>query len=267
MTIRARFVSVVFYVVVSSGTLGCSADGKSADQEPIDESALAGDGGDGGPSAGAKLPLEIQWFRNSAEYQVMTRVTYRAAAQALDAQLLLRKDTSAWGVVLDIDETTLDNSTYQKERALQGLGFSPDSWNEWVNRKAAPAVPGAKEFVSHVRAVGGKVVFVTNRDQPGCAPTEQNLRAVGMVYDAILCTPEASKTDKNPRFKAVREGTAIAGVPAIDVLAFVGDNIQDFPDTDQSLRLGPEEKFAVFGTKFFVLPNPMYGSFAKNPPN
>lgn len=257
---------VVSLAGASLGSLGCSANG-SADTAP-DESALTADGGDGGVApAGAKLPNEIQWFRNSAEYQVLARMTYRDAARAVDEKLATRRDRKAWGVVLDIDETVLDNSTYQKERSAQGLGYSPDSWNEWVQRKAAPAIPGALAFTSHVRAAGGKVVFITNRDAAGCPATEENLRALGAAYDAILCTPDASKTDKNPRFKAVADGTAIAGLAPIDVLAFVGDNIQDFPDTDQSIRLGPEEKLADFGARFFVLPNPMYGSWAKNPAN
>lgn len=254
-----------FFSVSSLATLGCSGDGSVPNQGSPDESALTADAG--AAPAGAKLPNEVQWFRNSAEYQVLSRVTYKNAAKAVDDKVMLRKDPKAWGVVLDVDETVLDNSTYQKERGLQGLGYSPDSWNEWVQRKAAPAVPGAVSFTAHVHAAGGKVVLITNRDAAGCPATEVNLKTVGVVYDAILCTPDAAKTDKNPRFKAVQDGTSDARLPALDVLAYVGDNIQDFPDLDQSVRTGPEDKFDIFGQSYFVLPNPMYGSWAKNPQN
>jgi predicted secreted acid phosphatase len=45
------------------------------------------------------------------------------------------------------------------------------------------------------------------------------------------------------------------------VVAFVGDNIQDFPGQSQAIRERAEEAFAEFGARFFVLPNPMYGSW------
>jgi len=59
----------------------------------------------------------------------------------------------------------------------------------------------------------------------------------------------------------VAGGTTPAGLPPLDVVAFVGDNIRDFPGQSQALRGQPDEAFAPFGARFFVLPNPMYGSW------
>ena len=39
------------------------------------------------------------------------------------------------------------------------------------------------------------------------------------------------------------------------------DNIMDFPDTTQSIRAKGESAFTEFGARWFVLPNPMYGSW------
>ncbi len=50
----------------------------------------------------------------------------------------------------------------------------------------------------------------------------------------------------------------------MDVVAFVGDNILDFPMLSQDLRKQPESAYAAFGETLFVIPNPMYGSFEKN---
>jgi len=114
--------------------------------------------------------------------------------------------------VLDIDETTLNNSAYQRARAELGLGYSPASWTEWVNKKAATPIDGALAFTNKVKQLGGKVVFVSNRMAANeCAQTEDNLAATGFAYDAILCRTAAS--EKNTRFAAVQNGTAKPGLP------------------------------------------------------
>jgi predicted secreted acid phosphatase len=85
-----------------------------------------------------------------------------------------------------------------------------------------------------------------------------------LAYDAMLCKPDAGPSDKNARFESVARGTTPAGLPPLEVVAFVGDNIQDFPGQSQALRQEADEAFAPFGTRFFVLPNPMYGSWERN---
>ena len=212
------------------------------------------------PPAAPPMAKEIHWFRNSAEYRAMTRQVYGIAGRTLDAA----EHKGSWAVVLDIDETLLDNSQYQKEN--QGQPFSQDLWTAWVNRKEAKAVPGASRFTNHVHELGGKVVLVTNRmDATECPATEVNLHALNIAYDAMLCRKETG--DKNLRFQAVASGTAVAGLPALEIVAFVGDSIGDFPAQTQELASKDDAAFAEFGTKFFVLPNPMYGSWEKNPQN
>ena len=39
---------------------------------------------------------------------------------------------AVWAVVLDLDETVLNNQTYQLERAAYQAPFDTDSWNAWV---------------------------------------------------------------------------------------------------------------------------------------
>jgi predicted secreted acid phosphatase len=104
---------------------------------------------------------------------------------------------------------------------------------------------------------------VTNRSAVECPDTEAVFRAHALAYDAMLCKPDAGTSDKNPRFEAVVRGTTPAGLPPLEVLAFLGDNIRDFPGQDQALREEGDEAFTPFGARFFVLPNPMYGSWEK----
>ena len=211
----------------------------------------------------AAMPANIHWFRNSAEYQATTRQVYALAGLTLAQKVEYRTSARGWAVVLDADETVLNNSQQQKESAALGLGFSPERWTAWVERKEATAIPGAKAFLKRVHQLGGKVVIVTNRSAAECPATEANLHSEGLEYDVALCKQDTS--DKNPRFKSVEEGKASASLPALDVVMFVGDNIQDFPDQSQALRTADDGAFVDFGSRFFVLPNPMYGSWEKNP--
>jgi 5'-nucleotidase (lipoprotein e(P4) family) len=203
----------------------------------------------------------MRWVQTSAEYRALALQAYNLGIERLD-ELAASGLPTAWAVVLDIDETTLNNVQYQRERAELGTGHSPASWTAWVNRKAAPAVPGAKAFTDRVRALGGKVVLVSNRKAGvECDPTAQNLTAVGIRYDGMLC--RTASGDKNPRFDAIESGTA-AGLPALTTVMYVGDNIKDFPALSQDLRSEPDAEFAEFGRQFLLIPNPMYGSWETN---
>jgi predicted secreted acid phosphatase len=90
------------------------------------------------------------------------------------------------------------------------------------------------------------------------------LRAHELAFDVILCKPDAGPGDKNPRFEAVAKGATHAGLPPLEIVAYVGDNIHDFPSLSQAVRSQGDDAFAAFGVRFFALPNPMYGSWERN---
>jgi 5'-nucleotidase (lipoprotein e(P4) family) len=186
-------------------------------------------------------------------------------ATARVEQEATHRSSGSWAVVLDADETVIDNSTYQLEQARQGRGFDGASWHAWTTRREAAPLPGAAAFLARVRELGGRVAIVTNRTQGECPDTEAVFKTHALAYDLMLCKPDAGPSDKNPRFEAVARGTTPAGLPPLEVVAFVGDNIQDFPQLGQALRQADDAAFAEFGRRFFVLPNPMYGSWERNP--
>jgi 5'-nucleotidase (lipoprotein e(P4) family) len=208
------------------------------------------------------LPDSLQWVRNSAEYKALTLQSYRQANQRL-AVKVSHKQPGSWAVVLDADETVLDNSQYQKERALIGQGFSLGSWAEWVRRKAAPAVPGAVRFTNRIHELGGYVAIVTNREQAQCADTAENLDSEGILFDVVLCKTDSA--DKNPRFKMVQDGTTSASLPPVEIEMYVGDQIADFPALGEDVRFDGEDAFDDFGELLIVIPNPMYGNWTQNP--
>ena len=208
------------------------------------------------PTGAPADPLEIRWVRESAEHEALVRQVYRAAqAHVEDASADLA--TGTWGVILDADETVISNAIYQSERARQGLAYSSESWTAWVKRREATAQPGAAAFLNRVRELGGRIAIVTNRRANVCDDTKANFEALALIYDVMLCRTD--EEDKNPRFEAVENGSA--GAPPMKVVAFLGDNIQDFPKLSQKIRGQGVEAFAGFGVRFFVLPNPMYGSW------
>src|SRR3954447_1419937 len=205
----------------------------------------------------------IHWWRSSAEQRAVFLQTYRWAGERLRA-LAAHEPRGSWAVIMDADETTLDNSPYQLRRAGQNLGYSAESWAAWAHEKAAPATPGAPEFTRLVHELGGRVAIVTNRDDDQCADTRENLRRVGIALEVVLCRVHG-QSDKNPRFAAVQSGAG-TGQPPLKVLMWVGDNIQDFPGLSQDARTRPSA-LDEFGRAYVILPNPMYGSWERNPMN
>jgi 5'-nucleotidase (lipoprotein e(P4) family) len=202
----------------------------------------------------------VRWVRDSAEHRALCFQVFRAATAHVEDAAAMR-ESGTWAVVTDADETLIDNALYQVERERQGLGFTRESWHEWTERKEAVPLPGAKPFLARVRALGGRIAVVTNRRESECADTEAVFRTHGLLYDVILCRPDDGPSDKGARLEAVAAGTTPAGLPPLDIVAVLGDNIHDFPGQSQALRAKSDEAFADFGARFFVLPNPMYGSW------
>jgi 5'-nucleotidase (lipoprotein e(P4) family) len=212
------------------------------------------------PAAPAAEPDSIRWVRDAVEYRAAVVQAYRTAIAHVEAESRTRK-AGTWAVILDADETIISNVTYQLERARLGLGFSPESWNQWVRRREATPLPGAAAFLARVRALGGRIAVVTNRLASECDDTAAVFERHALVYDAMLCRANGSASDKNPRFEAVARGQSRAGGAPLDVIAYVGDNILDFPDLTQALKAQGEAGLQPFGVRYFLVPNPMYGSW------
>jgi 5'-nucleotidase (lipoprotein e(P4) family) len=254
---RLRLAASLVLVVVLHPLAGCrSAAPKAEPRAPAPPSATPG------PGATKPLSHAIRWSRESAEHRALFLQVYRAATEHVERAAAARP-AGGWAVVLDADETVLDNSRYQVERERAGLGFDSESWRAWTARREAMPLPGAKAFLHRVRELGGKIAIVTNRTLTECPDTEAVFVAYELPYDTMLCKPDGGPSDKNPRFEAVAQGATPDGLPPLEVVAFVGDNIQDFPKLSQSLRDQADPAFGAFGARYFVLPNPMYGSWER----
>jgi len=205
--------------------------------------------------------LGIKYMRDSQEYGTLARQVYRLASEAAvrGAEEGLR---GLWAVVLDVDETALDNSAYQLERAAYGQPYDSASWAAWVERREAGAVPGVADFIALVRKAGGRVAWISNRDARLTEPTRANLEAVGLwAASDRLCLQKSSQHTKADRRREVITGAgecAWSSSP-MRVVAFVGDQMGDFPGAvEQIPQTGSD---AAFGRVCFLLPNSMYGAW------
>ena len=220
------------------------------------------------PAPAASRGLETKYVRDSAEYATLCREVYRVATNAVTGVT----HTGTWGVILDIDETTLDNSAYQLERGAYGLSFDDASWAAWITRKEAGSVPGVEGFVNAVRAAGGRVVYISDRNTEYVTPegqttdlvtpTRENLERNRLWDNAdLLCLRNGSSDKKPMRRKAVATGVGAcswSGV-SVSVVAFVGDQMGDFPAAGETFTgAGTDDQF---GRSFFLLPNPTYGKW------
>lgn len=209
----------------------------------------------------AERHREIQWFRTAAEYRALALQTYHAAWAAVQDRAA-DLEPGSWVVVLDGDETVIDNSDFERRITETDIPFEEHLWDEWVFEEDAGLIPGAGDFIARVQGAGGRVAIVTNRDQRLCPATARNLAELGVHPDALLCERETG--EKEPRFEMLREGTAVDSLPPLTIVAWVGDNIRDFPDLTQDARTGPADAFRLFGEVYFMMPNPMYGSWMGN---
>jgi 5'-nucleotidase (lipoprotein e(P4) family) len=217
----------------------------------------------------AQRGLEIKYFRESAEYATLARQVYRLATERVSK--ISKPSTGLWGVVLDVDETVLDNSLNQYERSMYGVPYDERLWASWVERAEAGAIPGVKEFLDAVRREHGKIVFITDRrdkqknansvEVDETVKTRENLDRLGLWDTGDLLCLRTSDADKKPlRRAAVSEGKGVCSFGApMQVLAFVGDQITDFPQPGE--HFANAGKDSEFGVSLFLLPNSMYGGW------
>ncbi|WP_240125464.1 5'-nucleotidase, lipoprotein e(P4) family [Thermomonas alba] len=239
------------------------------------------------PAAPAPAPAALPndnlnatvWMQQTVEYAAVTQTVYRAAEARLD-QALKDKTWDALvpeerekpaanlppAVIVDVDETVLDNSPYQARLVRSGGDYDEASWAAWVNERRARAIPGAVAFAQAAAARGITVLYISNRAVDLDQATIDNLKSEGFpVKDASVFMGlgtfvpgcEQNGTEKDCRRRLASRHYRI--------LLQVGDQLGDFV---QIISNTPEGRAALFrqyqtwfGQRWFMLPNPSYGSW------
>lgn len=201
----------------------------------------------------------VLWYNTSAERDYIYEQGYATASRMVEENLSRKRTNRPPAVVLDIDETVLDNSPYQVYLIKEGKSFEDRTWETWVNSSRAKVLPGAKKFINFCEERGVNVVFISNRDEKYKDATLRNLMEEGGINAipdyVFLRTKESSKTDRRERINA-----------EFEVVLYVGDNLMDFDDRfeDRSSNYG---KDVVSGSiiemlpMYYLFPNPMYGQW------
>ncbi|ODV11019.1 MAG: acid phosphatase [Rhodanobacter sp. SCN 68-63] len=231
-----------------------------------------------GPAADDNLNA-VAWSQTAIEHDLLYVQTYRDAQMQLLKALkdprwdALSKDDRVAplkglkpAVVLDVDETALDNSPYQARLIQSGGEYNEADWAAWCKEEAARALPGAVEFTQFAAKHGIAVIFISNRAKDLDSVTLDNLRQVGFPVsgpDAFLglgtfvegC--EQIGTEKGCRRQLISR--------KYRVLMQVGDQIGDFADVIANNAEGRQQAMAPYrkwiGTRWFILPNATYGSW------
>jgi 5'-nucleotidase (lipoprotein e(P4) family) len=218
----------------------------------------------------------VVWMQSALEFEASTLQAYRLAQQQLDAALKDPTWTAATeqagnssalkpAIILDIDETVLDNTYYQARLVRDGTTFSNETWDRWCEEARATAIPGAREFTRYAADRGVTVFYVSNRMNTVEAPTRANLAELGFPLaagtDTVLLRGERdwSASAKGPRRAYISR--------EFRVLLLIGDDLGDFvtdaSGTPQARRTRTEPHAAWWGVRWIMLPNPSYGSWER----
>lgn len=225
------------------------------------------------PAPNDLLNAEV-WMQTAIEYRANCLTVYALARTRLD-EALADKDWTAFdqtgnyqdlppAVVLDLDETAIDNSPYEAGLVISGGDFDSKSWDAWTKAEQAKAIPGAVEFTTYAASKGVKVFYVTNRNAEQKEATKRNMQALGFPMggnvDAFLMQKD------RPEWASGAKGVRIAYIARdYRVLLLFGDNIGDFSDKYNGSIADRQQTFetlkAHFGHDWMMLANPSYGSW------
>lgn len=219
--------------------------------------------------------LSLLWTQTSVEFAAVTRAAFGQAAAALPglvadpAAFAAVEQTAAAelppAVVLDLDETVLDNSAYQVWLIKTGQSYSSATWAAWCDAGEATLIPGALEFLLGAVAQGVTPLYISNRDASCEAATRRNLEALGVPIveadgvDAVLLKKE------QPTWGSDKGTRRIEVAKRFRIVMLVGDNFGDFLD---GIALSIADRAALaqpyigwWGSRWIPLPNPQYGSW------
>ena len=233
---------------------------------------------DGTPPPDDSLNATV-WYQTSVERDLVYRALYRAAAVQLPAALAdkrwdaLPKEDRGYdprklppAIIVDVDETVLDNSASQVRQIREHRGYNDADWNTWVNERKAKPLPGALEFLNTAAKRGVTVFYISNRTADQAQATLDNLRAVGfplkndnqfLGLGTVVDGCEQEGSEKSCRRQLVGQ--------RYRVLMQFGDQVGDFVQIVANTPQGRGDAIAPYadwiGQRWWALPNPLYGSW------
>lgn len=221
------------------------------------------------------LLLASLWTQRSVEYRANALTVFALARLRLDEALADKGWTAAPNeqkgdfqalppaVVLDIDETLLDNSLYQVWMMRAGQTFSTKTWNQFCADQVSRAIPGAVEFTQYAESKGVKVFYISNRGVETEQATRDNMARLGFPLGGNVDT--FLMQNEKPDWGSAKSTRRAVVARDYRILLNVGDNFGDFDDRYRSGLADRAKAFdsdlPYWGKQWLMLANPTYGSF------
>src|SRR5712692_9302075 len=240
---RKQWLGLVLLALVSQGTFVTTSIAQQADNQYIEGAVL--------------------WQQASGERRALSYQAFALARMMLDRDLRMnRRIRKPRAVIVDLDETILDNGLNEGMQVRNHVIFNQKDWTEWINRAEATAIPGSVEFLRYAAARGVTVFYITNRNDLQKQGTAANLKKLGFPNvdgQTLLIQTDPNNSSKEPRRQSVGAKYRI--------VLLMGDDLNDFSEvfekstTVDSRIAAADRNKDKFGKRFIVLPNAMYGNW------
>jgi 5'-nucleotidase (lipoprotein e(P4) family) len=215
------------------------------------------------------------YVQKSAEFYSNSIGIYNSAMDKLPALVEDKNYTAALeqtsgfsgkppAVILDIDQTVLDNIAYQA-RLIENGKYYPDGWDAWCMEEKAYYIPGVEQFLAFATSLGVEVFFVTNRTANLEEATRNNLEKLGFSFSTKL--DQLLMKDEKPEWTSDKTSRRQLIANDYRIVMMIGDNFGDFVSLDVN-RSSTEQRNDVaktynemWGHSWFMLANPTYGDW------
>ena len=241
-----------------------------------------------------------QWMNASAEYYLLLTQQFEGAIEKLNKNITLfnrgKQSSKKWAVIIDADETVLDNSPYDSKVIRENEKWTPNGFSNWCQKEEAKLLPGAYNFLKKVNTLGGSLFVVTDREENLNSCTTRNFEKLGIKINGIY-TKSDNYESKASRWSLIESS-------GFEILLWVGDQATDFPFLNsgyktrisskycKSVKISIEEiekrnrkqkaksfddyvkniddtsshleNLANFNSCMVILPNPSYGQWVKD---
>ena len=194
----------------------------------------------------------------AAEMKALSYQAYNIAGMRLEEALKEANDPHHLAVILDLDETVLDNSPHSGQSIIDRFSF-PIGWDEWCYKAEAKALPGAVDFLKKADKAGVQIFYITNSEEKHREATKENLLKLEVPVQSdnhlMFKTVTSSKIERQMKVSENYE-----------IIMLIGDNLTDFTPLYDKQSVEQRDKLTdslkiEFGNRFIVLPNTMYGDW------
>ncbi|WP_139185935.1 5'-nucleotidase, lipoprotein e(P4) family [Alteribacillus bidgolensis] len=247
--------TILGFAIIVNGLAACSVNNDTSetiDTKPVEQTTTENEA-----PLEEQLTMSLVWYQTSGENKSLYLQGYNIGKTMLDKKLAAGTEKKP-AIILDIDETVLDNSPYNAYLASSGDVY-PNHWDEWVNKAEAEPLPGSLDFLNYVDSKGVDIFYISNRRVEQMDATIKNLQNKGFpqVKDSHILLESDTSSKENRRESVLAEH---------EVLLLFGDNLNDFSDLFEEKNVKErldtvQDLRAEFGNKFIVFPNPMYGDW------